>query len=250
MDHTWKKRLKSELGGLLIAVFLALFVRTFIYQPFSIPSGSMYPNLMVGDFLFVRKFSYGYSRYSFLFMPPLFSGRILSSMPERGEIIVFTFPHDTSLDYVKRCIGRPGDRVRLEEGKVYINGYPARYERVKDYPFFENGVLQLIPQYKEWLPDGKGGYQQEGHLILKKDPFCKGKNDQMKEKIVPAGHYFVMGDNRDNSKDGRSDEVGFIPEVFLIGKVDFLFFSTDASWRTPSAWITGIRFGRIFKVVR
>ncbi len=246
MEISKKEKIKKELKGLFWAFIIAMFVRTFFFQPFNIPSGSMYPTLMVGDFLFVSKYSYGYSRFSLPFAPNLFSGRILKNQPSRGQVVVFTNPKDTSFDYIKRLVGLPGDRIQVKAGVLHINGEPVKLEKIEDYHMIDDKThhLKVIPQYIETLPNGVK------HPILKARPLGQGDLDNTEEFVVPKDHYFMMGDNRDNSQDSRvMDKVGFIPEEYLIGPAQILFFSTEAKWHDVMNWIPGIRFDRIFKVI-
>jgi signal peptidase I len=254
-------RLIKELKGTLGALFIALTIRTFLFQPFVIPSASMYPTLMIGDFLFVSKYSYGYSNYSFPFAPPLFEGRLLDNdKPPLGQVTVFRAPvgktesllkrmtiyYDESLDYIKRVVGLPGDKVQVKDGILYINGVASKLEKLDDYTLRDprDNSVKVMPRYRETLPNGKA------HEILMQYPFGIHPADNTPEYIVPAGHYFVMGDNRHNSQDSRyMKELGFIPEDHLLGPARILFFSTDARWYDVLAWIPGIRVNRILKVI-
>lgn len=224
------------------AVLIAVVIRTLAYEPFNIPSGSMIPTLLVGDYLFVSKFSYGYSRYSLPFSPPLFEGRILEGVPERGDVAVFKLPSDNSTDYIKRIIGLPGDRIQVIEGILQINGEAVKRRQIEDYV---SGSGFAIPQYIETLPNGVE------HRILEQQG-DQGGLDNTDVYVVPAGHYFAMGDNRDNSKDSRVlNEVGYIPAENLVGRAEFLFFSTDgtAGWLEPWKWFGAIRYDRLFNAV-
>ncbi|MGE4218827.1 MAG: signal peptidase I [Alphaproteobacteria bacterium] len=242
--------LRAHLSGLLetartviYAVLIALVVRTFAYEPFNIPSGSMIPTLLVGDYLFVSKFSYGYSKHSLPLSLPLFNGRILSSEPERGDVAVFKLPSDGSTDYIKRIIGLPGDRIQVISGVLHINGEPVTRRRIEDYSYPSRfGGTRHAAQYIEVLPNGR-----EHRIIEEAGDF--GALDNTPEYVVPEAHYFAMGDNRDNSADSRvSGQVGFIPRENLVGRAEFLFFSTDGSaslwevWKWPFA----IRYIRLF----
>jgi len=221
-------------------LIIALVIRTFAFEPFNIPSGSMIPTLLVGDYLFVSKYSYGYSRHSVPFSVIPFSGRILMSEPERGDVIVFKLPSDNKTDYIKRLIGLPGDTIRMQDGRLFLNGQLIEREKTGDYVYRDtDGNVRRPTLYRETLPGGKT------HDILE-----EGDNrrlDNTGEFVVPEGHYFMMGDNRDNSVDSRAD-VGFVPAENLVGRAEFLFFSTDGSasiwevWKWPFA----IRFKRIF----
>lgn len=227
---------------IVIAVLIALVVRTFAYEPFNIPSGSMKPTLLVGDYLFVSKFSYGYSRFSLPAALPLFSGRILDSPVERGDVVVFRLPTDNSTIYVKRIVGLPGDRLQVRGGVLYINGAAVKRERIEDFvEIGPNGSRWRVPRYRETLPSGR---QYE---VLDANP--NGSLDNTDVYNVPAGHYFGMGDNRDHSQDSRVlSAVGFIPEDNLVGRADMLFFSVEPDhqwweiWKLPGA----IRTSRLF----
>jgi signal peptidase I len=204
-------------------LFSPLLIRTFLFQPFNIPAGSMKPTLFVGDYIFVSKFSYGYNRYSFPFSPPLalISGRIFASEPERGDLVVFRLPRDPTVDYVKRVIGMPGDRIQMIEGLLHINGTPVKRERIDDFIETEEGNLTTrIKQWRETLPNGVS------YSTL--DLVGNGFYDNTKEYRVPSGHYFMMGDHRDNSTDSRVETaVGYVPAENLIGRVQIVFWSVD-----------------------
>jgi len=222
------------------AVLIALVVRTVAYEPFNIPSGSMVPTLLIGDYLFVSKFSYGYSRYSLPLGLPLFSGRILSHSPERGDVAVFKLPTDNSTDYIKRVIGLPGDRVQMKNGILYINDQPCPRKRIDDYLYREgNGSVILLAQYIETLPNGRQ------HMIIKMGD--NGPLDNTQVYNVPPDEYFMMGDNRDNSQDSRVlSAVGYVPAENLVGRAEFIFFSIDgAGWKFWQ-WPFAIRYSRLF----
>jgi signal peptidase I len=231
---------------IVYAGLIALVVRTVAFEPFNIPSSSMVPSLLIGDYLFVSKYSYGYSRHSMPFSPPLFDGRILERTPQRGDVAVFKLPSNPSVDYIKRVIGLPGDRVQVREGILHINGQPVGRKQVEDY--VERTLLGATirsPQYDETLPGGRV------HRVIEAAG-DKGPADNTEEFVVPAGHYFMMGDNRDNSKDSRYlQDVGYVPAENLVGRAEILFFSTDGSaalwevWKWPWA----IRFERLFRPI-
>ncbi len=225
------------------ALLIALFIRIFLFQPFNIPSGSMRPNLLVGDYLFVSKFAYGYSRHSLPFSLPLFSGRILASEPHRGDIVVFKLPSDGRTDYIKRLIGLPGDKIQVIDSVLYINGEPVPRQRVADYVSRNRyGQIERVRRYRETLPNGVS------YTTL--DLVLNGRGDNTGVFEVPAGHYFMMGDNRDNSTDSRFD-VGYVPFENFVGKAEILFFSTDGSaklWK-PWEWFGATRWDRLFKTV-
>ena len=220
------------------ALLLALVLRTLIVQPFSIPSGSMKGTLLVGDYLFVSKYSYGYSKYSIPLGLIPFSGRILESKPERGDIAVFRLPTDTSTDYIKRVIGLPGDTIQMKDGALYINGSAVNREKVAD--FNEVGGTQFADQYRETLPNGK--------TFLTLDLVPNSHADNTQEFKVPEGEYFMMGDNRDNSQDSRFSNVGFVPLENFVGRAEFLFFSINQGARAWEIWKwpTSVRFDRLF----
>lgn len=225
------------------AVLIALVVRTVAYEPFNIPSGSMIPTLLVGDYLFVSKFSYGYSRFSLPFGLPLFSGRIFFHPPERGDVVVFKLPTDNSTDYIKRVIGLPGDDIQMKSGILYINDKAVPRKRIEDYLYQEgDGAVIPMKQYIEILPNGRQ------HRIIKIGD--DGPLDNTQVYQVPPGDYFMMGDNRDNSQDSRVlSAVGYVPAENLIGKARFIFFSTDGSarWWELWKWPFAIRYSRLFK---
>ena len=225
-----------------IAILLALIIRTFLFEPFNIPSGSMIPNLLIGDYLFVSKSSYGYSRYSFPFGMGGFEGRINAKMPERGDVVVFKLPTDTRIDYIKRIIGLPGDTVQMINGRLFINDQRIDRDSV-GISEYDNGYgtdKVKVTEYRETLPNGVT------HTIYE-----QGDNQELDntEKFkVPEGHYFMMGDNRDNSRDSRvMDHVGFVPYENLVGRADIIFFSANGKARIFEVWKWpwAIRYNRI-----
>ncbi|CCQ73574.1 signal peptidase I [Magnetospira sp. QH-2] len=224
------------------ALGIAVLIRTFAYEPFSIPSGSMIPTLLVGDHLFVSKLSYGYSRYSLPFGVPLIPGRILSDDPVRGDVAVFRKPTDTNQDYIKRIVGLPGDRLQVVRGILHINGEPVKRKRIEDFIDRSNdGSVKRIPQYLETLPNGVE------HRILEAWG-DHGPADNTPVFKVPDGHYFGMGDNRDNSTDSRFPDVGFIPAQNLVGRADVMFFSktSDMDWWELWKLPANLRYDRFF----
>lgn len=230
----------DTLQTIFYAVLIAVVVRIAAFEPFNIPSGSMYPTLMVGDYLFVSKYPYGYSRYSFPWSLAPIDGRIWAGEPERGDVVVFKEPRRNETDFIKRIIGLPGDTIQVIDGVLHINGAAVERQRIEDYAFeTEFGTVINVPQYTEVLPNGRS------HRILE----VNGDNDRHDNTAlfeVPAAHYFMMGDNRDNSSDSRV--IGAVPFENLIGRAEILFFSTDGSaalwqiWKWPFA----IRYGRLF----
>ncbi len=245
-DKSGKKSggLGETVNVIVQALLLALVIRTLLFQPFSIPSGSMRPTLLEGDYLFVTKWSYGYSRYSLPLSPNLFSGRIWGSEPERGDVVVFKLPPNPSLDYIKRVVGMPGDTIQMIDGVLYINGDPVQRELVGQ---IENPDItemeRPVDVWRETLPNGVS------YDTLDLTPNSVG--DNTREFQVPEGHYFMMGDNRDNSTDSRFS-VGFVPHDHLVGRANIIFFSIadGASPLELWKWPTQLRPSRIFSMVR
>ncbi|RAH96999.1 signal peptidase I [Acuticoccus sediminis] len=224
------------------ALLIALVIRTFLFQPFNIPSASMVDTLLVGDYLFVSKYSYGYSRYSvpFGFIP--MSGRVLASKPERGDVAVFKLPRDNATDYIKRVIGLPGDRIQVREGILYINDVAVPRRRLSDYvEVGANGREVRAERYEETLPNGVT------YEVLDSSPNSLFDNTQV--YTVPADHYFMMGDNRDNSTDSRSQSgVGYVPFENFVGRAEVIFFSIGEGtpiWQIWN-WPWAVRWDRIF----
>jgi signal peptidase I len=250
---------KNESGAfdlavvLLQAVAIAIVIRIFLFQPFNIPSGSMIPTLLIGDYLFVSKYSYGYSKHSFPLGFNLFEGRVWSSEPERGDVIVFKTPRDNSTDYIKRLVGLPGDRIQMIGGVLTINGEPVKRERAADIvEDTKCGAGQVVHQYRETMPNGRT------YLTQKLSETCRfgrfGAADDTEVFVVPPRHYFMMGDNRDDSADSRFTDgngVGYVPAENLVGRARVLFFSIDesASWLAPWRWPMEIRWSRLGDVI-
>jgi signal peptidase I len=243
-----KRQSRGHVEALLIIAAVLMFfgARIFLFQPFNIPSGAMEETLLIGDYLFVSKFSYGFSHYSLPFSPPLFSGRIWSTEPQRGDVVVFRLPKNDSIDYIKRVVGLPGDRVQMINGLLHINGEPVKRQHIEDIAETdEYGRSERITRWQETLPNGVT-YVTLERLIhhLANTPVFE----------VPAGHYFMMGDNRDNSSDSRdpTSGVGYVPLENLIGRAQVIFFSIRAG--APSAdaqdWPERVRWERLFKAVR
>ncbi|MGC8469071.1 MAG: signal peptidase I [Acetobacteraceae bacterium] len=236
----WADSLKT----LVYALLIALVIRTFLFEPFNIPSGSMIPTLLVGDYLFVSKFSYGYSRYSFPWYHPPFKGRIFGSLPHRGDVAVFRLPGDPSIDYIKRIVGLPGDTIQVRRGQLYINGKEVPRTPDGTYTATGEGPPMLLRRYLETLPGGVT------HPILKMT--SSGYQNNTPVFHVPPGYVFGMGDNRDNSEDSRfmggPPGVGYIPLANLVGRAELIFFSIRATypWWEFWEWPVEIRWGRLF----
>ena len=229
----------------IYAVLIALFIRTVFAEPFSIRSGSMVPTLLVGDYLFVSKMSYGYSRHSLPLSMPLIKDRIFYTQPERGDVIVFKMPSDNKTDYIKRLIGLPGDKIQMKDGRLYINGTIVDRKSEGEYVLRDaSGKALRFEKYTETLPNGKQ------HPILEASD--EGTYDNTEEFTVPEDHFFMMGDNRDNSLDSRSLKVGFVPKNNLVGRAKFLFFSHDdsAAWWQVWKWPMAVRWSRLFSGIK
>jgi len=236
--------LGETLKTVCYAIVIAGLVRTFWFEPFKIPSGSMYPTLEVGDFLFISKYTYGYSRHSFPFSFPKFEGRIWQDLPKRGDVVVFKAQGETGPDFIKRIIGMPGDTVQMIKGRLYINGELMKREEVGRYVIREYTPFpQEFTEYVETLPEG------QQHRILE----YSDEVDEVDDTplfTIPENHYFMMGDNRDNSNDSRK-MIGMVPLDNIEGKARFLFYSHDdtAHWYNPISWITSIRWKRLFNKI-
>jgi signal peptidase I len=239
-ENEWMELVKTA----TIAVLIAVLVRSFIAEPFNIPSGSMKPGLLVGDYLFVSKYEYGYSKYSFPYGGNLpVEGRVWADTPERGDVVVFKLPTDNKTDYIKRVIGMPGDTVQMRNGRLILNGEMVPRERIDRQEITDRfGITETVTEYVQTLPNGRQfNIYEEGD---------SGPLDNTRIFTVPEGHYFVMGDNRDNSQDSRvMNMVGFVPLDNMVGEAKFLFFSTNgtaALWE-PWLWPWTVRYDRLFK---
>ena len=237
-----KDELSDFFKTAVLAVLIALLIRSILFEPFHIPSGSMKPNLLIGDYLFVNKPAYGYSRYSFPFGIAPIEGRIWSKDPKRGDVIVFALPTDTGIDYIKRIVALPGDTVIVKRGRLFINDELVSREFVQKTDLVkEDGSTVEVSEYVETLP---GGVK---HTIYEESDRKPLDNTDL--YTVPENHYFVMGDNRDNSQDSRvAARVGPVPFENIIGRADFLFFSTNGQARIFEIWKWpwSIRYDRLF----
>jgi signal peptidase I len=230
------------------ALLIALVLRVLLFQPFTIPSASMEPNLYTGDYIIVSKYSYGFSRHSIPFSPPLFHGRILERPAHRGDIIVFKLPRDGHTDYVKRLIGVPGDRIQMKNGLLYLNGkkVPRQFVGMTN-EVSPDGFVHQVAEFRETLPGGKS--------YLTQDYGPDGELDNTDVYVVPEHEYFMMGDNRDNSLDSRvpseAGGVGFVPAENLVGKAQIILLSWNpgASLFKPWTWILNARTSRFMKIL-
>ena len=246
--------LKEDIKSLAFAVVIVLSFHSFLFKPFNIPSESMVPTLLIGDYLFVSKFTYGYSKNSFPFSPPIFKGRVFYTPPQMGDVAVFRkeFPNDPkrdSEDWVKRVVGLPGDKIQMKGGQLFINGKKTELEKVGTYTWKDQKAReQVSTHYIETLPNGVK------HSILKSSDFGDGDLDNTEEYTVPEGHFYMMGDNRDHSGDSRVH--GAFSEESLIGQVKILFFSTGipttpgGAWWQIWKWPTETRYSRFFNIIK
>ena len=240
-----KNKIVYNIKTIFYALIIALIIRSFLFQPFYIPSSSMEPNLLIGDRLFVSKYTYGYSRHSLPFSPKIYNNRILEKTPKRGDVIVFKTPADNRTDYIKRLIGLPGDVIQIVDEDLYLNGIKIKKEKIENLININcgNEILNAV-FFKETLPNGKNYiavYRNDGTMV-NSDKF-----------IVPENHYFFMGDNRDCSKDSRFlSSVGYVSFNNLVGKAQLIFFSSDKNkgsffkfWK----WNQSLRIERFFKKI-
>ena len=240
-----KKIILDNIKTLFYALIIAIIIRSLIIQPFYIPSSSMEPTLLVGDRLFVTKYSYGYSKHSFPFSPPIFKGRIMPNVPKRGDVVVFKTPADNRTDYIKRLIGLPGDRIQFINANLYLNNSEIIKSRILSKKKIYCGSKELeVFTFEELLPNGKK------FITVYSKNFTFQNSDIFK---VPKNHYFFLGDNRDCSKDSRFlSSVGYVHEDNLVGKAVFIFFSSDkriGNLLTFWKWNKSLRFNRFFKKI-
>ncbi|MDC3082780.1 signal peptidase I [Pelagibacteraceae bacterium] len=244
MTKTKKNTFFTNLKSIFIAIFIALLIRSFIFEPFNIPSGSMKPNLLVGDFIFVSKYSYGFSKHSLPFSLPLIPGKIFPNIPERGDVVVFKTPENNRTDYIKRVIGLPGDKIEIKNGIIFINGSEVLRKKLNDFIDTDNkSSNKRVRMYNEYF------FNKEINIL---DITDNGIADNTQLFNVPENHFFVMGDNRDNSQDSRFiSTVGFIPYENLVGKAQFIFFSLEnARFLQIWKWPNSIRYERIFQKIQ
>ena len=244
MTKVKKNSFFGNLKSILIAIFIALLIRSFIFEPFNIPSGSMKPNLLVGDFIFVSKYSYGFSKHSLPFSIPLIPGKFFSHIPERGDVVVFKTPENNRTDYIKRVIGLPGDKIQIKNGIILINGSEILRKKLNDFIDTDNKTSnKRVRMYNEYF------FNKEINIL---DITDNGIADNTQLFNVPENHFFVMGDNRDNSQDSRFiSTVGFIPYENLVGKAQFIFFSLEnARFLQIWKWPNSIRYERIFQKIQ
>ncbi|GGC02059.1 signal peptidase I [Novosphingobium endophyticum] len=254
------KKDENFFSFLLWLILIVVVLRSFIISPFNIPSESMLPRLLNGDYLFATKWSYGYSKYSLPFSLPLIPGRVFASQPERGEIVIFKAPPGNDTDYIKRVIGLPGDEVQMRHGHVWLNGQPIPKVRIADF------VLPVTPNTRCYAPEFEGTDKQ-GNRVCNYPQFSEtlpngtsynvldlgtAPQDDTDVYIVPEGHMFLMGDNRDNSMDSRfpaveGEGIGIVPQDNLVGRAAIMMFSTNGSaeWFKPWTWFTAARWNRI-----
>jgi signal peptidase I len=242
----YKKYLIENIKTIFYALIIAVIIRSLLIQPFYIPSSSMEPNLLIGDRLFVTKYSFGYSKHSFPFSPPLFKGRILGKVPEHGDVIVFKTPSDNRTDYIKRLIGLPGDQIQFIDGNLFLNNSQVFKSKVSNKDVIYCGTKNLIDvnTFEENI------FKKKTYKTVYKKNGTYQNSDKF---VVPKNHYFFLGDNRDCSKDSRYlSSVGYVHEDNLVGKAQFIFFSSDyriASILKFWKWPQTMRIDRFFKKI-
>ena len=239
-------KIVDNIKTLIIALVIAIIIRSLFFQPFYIPSSSMEPTLLVGDRIFVSKYTYGFSKHSFPFSPPVLNKRIFNSKPDYGDLIVFKTPTDNRTDFIKRLIGFPGDEIQFINGELYLNKKKIIREEIKEKFQIKCGEeIKEVISYMEILPNGKrylAVYNKTGSMI------------NTDKYVVPDEHYFFLGDNRDCSRDSRFlSSVGYVHEINIIGKAKIIFFSNDTKkgsvlkfWN----WKNSIRINRFFKKLK
>ena len=246
--HAARSRATNEMvevaKTVLYALLIALLLRVLLFQPFTIPSASMEPTLLEGDYIIVSKYSYGFSKHSIPLSPPLFNGRILGREPARGDVIVFKLPRDNKTDYIKRLIGLPGDHIQVKHGTVYINDKPIGQMPQGQTTIDLGGFMTKADVIRETMPNARS------YITYQVDPSQPAENTDV--YVVPEGYYFFMGDNRDNSLDSRfpqeNDGVGFVPAENLEGKAQIILLSWNkgASLFKPWTWVMDGRPSRFF----
>lgn len=252
VEQNNKSNIKAEVKSIIIVIFFALLFRFFVIELFYVPTGSMQATILEHEYLFSTKYSYGYSKHSLPFSPDLFRGRIFSSMPQRGDIIIMRPPHDMNTRYIKRLIGLPGDKIEIRKNVTYINDQPVARVNVGIYIDHDNNNREYV-KYKETLPSGISFYTYKLKLF---DHLLERNHSNFGPYFVPEGHLFFLGDNRDDSKDSRYN-LGFVPMENLIAKAQFVLFSTSEElWKKDAGfweqiariwtWISSIRFNRLF----
>ena len=239
VHKTKKQKFIDNAVSILVALAIALVIRSFFVQSFYIPSGSMKPNLLEGDYVFVTKYNYGYSKHSLPFSLPLLPDRLFYTQPERGDVVVFKYPGDNSTDYVKRLIGLPGDTIQVINSVVYINGTPLKREYVKTETI--DGITFNV--YREYM-------ENKSYLIWQIKNYYSYESQFFGPITLKDSEFFMMGDNRDMSKDSRFSEVGAVPRVNLVGKGGIIFFSINGSFLEVWKWFSDIRFNRIFSIIK
>ena len=234
MSNKRKKVSNEYISSILYALLIAFVFRSFLFEAYKIPSSSMEPTLLIGDYLFVSKYSYGYSKYSFMPGIPivddliemgtsrLIKNRVLSSAPKRGDIIIFRGPKSDRISFIKRLIGLPGDTIIFLNNELYVNGQKVIQQETSTYNFLNGGNPKILQAFSEFLPNTKP------HTIVKYQQAKKFDNtsDFVQRFDVPANHYFFMGDNRDFSGDSRFNEIGMVHEQYLIGRAEILFWTS------------------------